>query len=353
MRTEGLSQALQANFKTDVLYRAKAEEGDSKLAMLLNLCQEALQIIDTQPSLLESTERRILVRFIDEQSVADAETGKLMPKPKKEISSGSLQSAHDEDATYRTKGNVSQSGYALEISETCNKDNSFQLLTDYTVQPNNVSDQEIFVERMPIIKENTGCSEQYVDGGYHSPGVHKTAAENDIEINLTDMCGTEPSKKIPVSEFDIDADTNVILGCPGGNTPTHAGVGNSQTSAHFPHEACANCDLREQCYSKKQVKDCVVRISLKSVDASRERDKINANQKQNTSMRAGIEGTNSALKRKGQDKLEVRGIIKCTIVSGLKQTCQNIKRIIRYKQGGYKQKPKNTPINGIPMPNCG
>jgi hypothetical protein len=353
MRTEALNQALQADFKTDVLYRAKAEEGDSKLAMLLSLCQEALQIIDTLSGLLESGERRVLARFIDEQSVADAETGKLIPKANKEISSGSLQSAYDEGATYRKKGNVSQSGYKLEISETCGKDNAFQLITDYSVQPNNVSDQEIFLERMPAIKENTGCKEQYVDGGFHSPGVHKTAEENEIEIHLTNMCGTYPSKKIPVSEFDIDADTNIINKCPGGHAPTHAGLCKSQTVAHFPHEACANCALRCQCYSKEQVKDCVVRINLKSIDASREREEIKANQKENTSMRAGIEGTNSALKRKGQDKLDVRGIIKCTMVSGLKQTCQNIKRIIKFKQGGYKPKPKNTPFNGISMPNYG
>ena len=353
VRTEALNQTLQAGFKTDVLYRAKAEEGDSKLAMLLNLCQEALQIIDTQSGLLESEERRILARFIDEQAVVDTETEKLIPKPRKEIPSGSLQSAYDEDATYRKKRNVGQSGYTLEISETCSKDNMFQLITDYSVQPNNVSDQEIFLERIPVIKENTGCKEQYVDGGFHSPDVHKTAAENDIEIHLTDMCGTEPSKKISVAEFDIDEETNIIIRCPGGHAPTHASICKSQTVAHFPREACTNCAFRDQCYSKEQAKDCVVRINLKSVAASRERELIKANQRENTSMRAGIEGTNSALKRKGQDKLDVRGIIKCTMVSGLKQTCQNIKRIIKFRQGGYKPKLKNPPFNGIPMPNYG
>ena len=352
-RTQELNQALQTSFKTDVLYRAKAEEGNSKLAMLLNLCREALRIIDTQARLLESEERRILARFIDEQSVADTATGKLVPKPNKEITSGSLQSAHDENATYRKKGNVGQSGYVLEISETCDKDNGFQLITDYSVRPNNVSDQKIFVERMPAIKENTGCKEQYVDGGYHSPDVHKTAAENGMEIHLTDMCGTKPSKKIPVSEFEIEAGTNIIKRCPGGHRPTNAGVGKSQAVAHFPHEACAGCALRDKCHSKKQAKDHVVRISIKAINASREREAIKANQKEYTSMRAGIEGTNSALKRKGQDKLAVRGIIKCTIVSALKQTCQNIKRIIKFKQGGYKPKHSNLPFNGIPMPCLG
>ena len=345
--TDSLTKALEPNFKTDVLYRAKAQEGDSKLTLLLNLCQEALMILKTQQ---ESEEARILQRFLAEQSITAPESGKLTPKPKKEIPSGSLQSAYDEDATYRKKGNVSQSGYVLEISETCNKKNPFQLITDYTVAPNNTSDVEILQERLTGIRENTGCTDMYVDGGFHAEDVHQTAEENRIEIHLTNMSGTEPTKKIPVTEFDIDETTNVINKCPGGHIPEHAGVSGGQTVAHFPHEACANCEFREQCYSKKQTKDCVVRINLKTVNAGREREKMKTNRKENTSKRAGIEGSNSALKRGGLDKLAVRGKAKSTVVCGLKVTVQNIKRFIKYFQGGYKPKYSNQPPKGIPVP---
>ena len=176
----------------------------------------------------------------------------------------SLQSAYDEDATYRRKGNVSQSGYVLEISETCDKQNSFQLITDYTVAPNNTSDVEILQDRLKKIRENTGCTDMYVDGGYHSEDVHQTATENGIKIHLTNMSGTEPTKKIPVTEFDIDETTNVINKCPGGHIPTHAGGSGGQTVAHFPHEACANCEFREQCYSKKQAKETgIIKVVFK------------------------------------------------------------------------------------------
>jgi len=98
----------------------------------------------------------------------DPDNDKLIPKSKKEISSDSLQSAYDEDATFRTKGKVSQSGYALEVSETCSKDNSFQLITDYDVAPNNTSDVEIFENRIEDISKNTGCKDMYLDGEFHS-----------------------------------------------------------------------------------------------------------------------------------------------------------------------------------------
>jgi len=342
--TETLAAVLKPVFKTDTLYRSSAQDGDSKLTILLNLCKEALDILEAQPGMLESDEIRIAKRFITEQSIFDADTGKLTPKPGKELSSSSLQSAYDEDATFRRKGNVSQSGYVLEISETCGRGNSFQLITDYAVEPNNTSDSEILTGRLEEIHENTGCSDMFVDGGFHSDDVHDTAQENGIAIHLTNMSGTQPKEKLPVTEFEIDEKTNIINKCPGGHTPIRTSVTNGQTTAHFPHSACDNCPFREKCYSKSQKKDCVVRISLKSIKVALERQAMKADIRENTSKRAGIEGSNSALKRKGLGKLKVRGIAKCTIVCSLKVTAQNIKRFIKFKRGGYKTKATNALI---------
>ena len=352
IRTDALTKVLQPDFKTDVLYRSKAADADGKLAMMLALCSVAAAVLEALPGMSESEELRIAKRFLSEQATEGAD-GKIAAKPKNEISAGSLQSAYDEDATYRKKGNVGQSGYSLEISETCGKDNPFQLITDYAVKPNNVNDADILTERLPAIKENTGCEDMYVDGAFHSEGLHETADENGVELHLTNMAGTKPTMKLPVSEFEIDKDTNIITRCPGGYAPTRAGVSNSQTSAHFPREACASCELREQCHSKEQSKDCVVRITIKAVEAGREREAIKEGKVENTSKRAGIEGTNSALKRKGQDKLDVRGKTKSTIVSGLKVSAQNIKRFIKYMQGGYETKGDPPPRRGILAPILG
>jgi len=349
MRAEALAKALEPDFKTDMLYRAKAQEADSRLAILLGLCGDALKALEALPGAKQSSEARVLNRFLDEQSVMGPGGGGRLPKQGKEIPSGSLQSAHDEDATYRKKGNVGQSGYVLEISETCGKENAVQLITDYAVKPNNVSDVSMLAGRLGAIRKNTGCADVYVDGGFHSEDVHEAAAKNNIEIHLTDMTGKKPAK-LPVAEFDIDAGTDLILKCPGGHKPIRAGLSKGQTSAHFAHEACANCGLFDKCYSQKQAKSNVVRINLKTVNASREREIIKASRKENTSRRAGIEGTNSALKRKGQGKLGVRGIIRNTFVSGCKVAAQNISRFIKYMRGGYKPKPQKPPLDGVLAP---
>ncbi|MBT9141448.1 MAG: hypothetical protein DDT30_02040 [Dehalococcoidia bacterium] len=348
-RSETLAKALDPDFRTNVLYRAKAQECDTKLAILLNLCQEALSLLTSIPA--SASEAKLVTRFLAEQAVVDAESGNLMQKSRKDISPSSLQSAHDEDATFRRKGNVTQSGYVLEIAETCDQANPFQLLTDYTVAPNNTSDVAILESRLETIHTNTGCTDMYADGGFHSVGVHRIAEENGIEVHLTNMTGKAPTK-IATTEFDIDEASNVITRCPKGHIPTRAGVSKGQTSAHFPHTACDNCELRDQCYMLQQNKDCVVRINLKAVHAGRERAKMQSAQKENTRKRAGIEGSNSALKRTGLDKLGVRGIVKSTVVCGLKVTAQNIKRLIKYLQGGYQPKHAQ-PTQGIPMPILG
>jgi len=117
-RTDTLAKALEPDFKTDVLYRAKAQEGDSKLTLLLTLCKEALSILELQNK--DSDEVRIVRRFLTEQSAVDVESGKLIPKPKNEISSASLQSAHDEDATFRKKvvGYTAQRAFSAEAADT-------------------------------------------------------------------------------------------------------------------------------------------------------------------------------------------------------------------------------------------
>ncbi len=45
--TETLAGVLQPDFKTDVRYRLKAKDSDSRLKMILDLCIEALVIIES------------------------------------------------------------------------------------------------------------------------------------------------------------------------------------------------------------------------------------------------------------------------------------------------------------------
>ena len=95
---------------------------------------------------------------------------------------------------------------------------------------------------------------------------------------------------------------------------------------------------------KNPKKSAMVCISLKSFEVDNVRACIIREKWENTSVRDGIEGSNSAMKRKGLRKLGVRGIAKSSVVSGLKATAQNISRFIKFCKGGYKKR-ENSNIN--------
>ena len=341
-RTDDLSKALEPGFKTDILYRSKGEDRDSRLTTLLNLCKEAADILE---KLTEADEdvKRILNRFIEDQAMQNQD-GTVVPKNKRDIKSTSLQSAFDETATFRKKAGIGQSGYVLEIAETCGKENDFQLITDYRVEQNVVSDTAIITSRIGGISDRTGCENMYGDGGFYSPEVIEAAGKAGVEMHFTDMTGTSPSKKLPVSEYEVEEKTRIITKCPAGYKPDMAAISKGQSVAHFPCTVCEGCEMKDHCRVKFQKKSAVVRISLKSFEVDNVRASIINGKRENTSMRAGIEGSNSAMKRKGLRKLDVRGIEKSSVVCGLKAAAQNISRFIRFCKGGYKKK-ENPNIN--------
>ena len=348
---EDLKVVLTPNFKTETLYKTKPSESDSKMDQLLNLCLEAERILEIHAKSKSGAEAlRIVKRFIKEQADYDGNTKRLKAKSNKKISSDSLQSAYEEDCTFRTKNGKSQSGYVVNLAETCAKENPIQQITDYTVAPNITADVTFGEERIPIIKENTDCNSLTTDGGYYSEKVSATGAANNIDLHFTDMTGREPKFKLPVTAFEIDVETTIITKCPNNVAPLHTVVKDGQMVAHFPLDACRKCPLAGQCSAKEQKKDFVVRINKKAIAAAEQREKIENDRQQNTSVRAAIEGTNSALKRAhGLGKLRVRGQAKCTVVVGYKVIAHNFKMFARYMIEQVKNSSMPIPGGLIPV----
>jgi hypothetical protein len=320
---------LKAGFKKDMLYGTKSSQTDSKIDILLKHCEEVLAIAEEHIEYSKSNEIRILNRLYNEQTEINQTTGNKKPKSKHKIESNSLQSAYDEGATYRKKSGKSHVGYSVNIAETCAEDNEIQLITDYTTDKNIKSDVDFGTERIDEIVENTGVEEMYMDGGYYS----ETLASNEkVEIHFTDMTGREPSEdKIPVADYKIDPENDVISECPAKMAPISTSKKDGNYVAHFDKNTCKNCDLLSKCRILEQVKSTVLRISVKSIESATARQDIKINGLDYTSKRAAIEGTNSELKRAhGLGKLRVRGQGKCSMVVGLKITACNIKRTVKH-----------------------
>jgi hypothetical protein len=355
MLNDDLKQVLKDDFKTDLLYKTRNQELDSRFQKVLDLMQEVEKLAEKNPKLASIQEILLLKRFLSEQADYDKEQDKWLPKVCKDVSSGSLQSAYDADATYRDKAGKNHSGYVLNISETCAKENPVQFITDYTLQPNNASDVNIAKERLPKIKENTDVTDIYVDGGYYGEEVLEKAQELEINLHYTDMTGRKaPKDKLPTTCFTFD-DEMKVLSCPEGKTPLRSDYDSKKkvSSSHFSHDDCKGCPVFDICPVKTQKKTRVLRVSSKTIFADQTREQIlNKNiKRENTSRRAAIEGTNSALKRgEDADKLDVRGKVKCRLASGCKVIARNVKQFTRFAQSKFK-KPKQDPIPGVMCPN--
>ena len=165
-----------------------------------------------------------------------------------------------------------------------------------------------------------------------------------VEMRYTDMTGeNNASDGLRAADFEYDESGSRIIRCPNGQTPIRTRENKTQITARFDSAACAGCPMRDRCRGIQHKGFVTVNISKSSIKGAKIRAEIKGNTSENKSRRAAIEGTNSALKRKGLDKLRVRGKVKCMVVCGLKTIAQNAKRLIRFLQGGYDNRKKSTP----------
>jgi hypothetical protein len=286
------------------------------------------------PLLYAREEMSILRRFLTEQAYYDQEQGKWLVKVAKDVKSSSLQSAYEQDATFRKKAGKKNSGYVLNLSETCSPENEVQFITDYKLEPNNKSDIEIAQDRLPGIKQKTNVTDMYVDGGYYGIDIMEQSEKLGVNLHFTDMTGKKAAAdKLPLTSFTFN-ERYEIETCINGKRPIRS-VGDiikKVSSSHFSREDCQGCPHYNKCPVKNQKRSRALRISFKSIIASQTREEINKKEikRQNHSRRAAIEGTNSALKR-GEDmnKLNVRGYIKSHMVCSYKVMARNIKQFVR------------------------
>ncbi|MFZ3100787.1 MAG: transposase [Desulfitobacteriaceae bacterium] len=344
-------EVLDPHYKTNLLYKLKDTEVSSRLEKLLNLGGELSQLVKDNLELQRRSAIQVLVRFIKEQTLYDDERKVWLAKENKDIAASSLQSAFDSEATFRKKAGKNHVGYVVNFAETCADDNPVQLVTDYQVEPNSTSDVKMADESLTKLQETTPVKDCYVDGGYYSSDLIKKAEGLGVQLHYTDMTGRNvASNKLPYNAFSIEH-FETILNCPKLQEPLRSDF-NSQSgilSAHFDLNICTQCPLKDQCPVKFQKKDTVLRVSQKSLIAENTRlilmDKQDRNE--NGSKRAAIEGTNSALKRShGAGKLRVRGLVRCSLVMGLKTSAHNFHQIVRFFQGDTRRKcKKNTDIH--------
>lgn len=146
-----------------------------------------------------SEKYHLITRILTEQYTVELEKNVIL-KPAKEVSAESLQSAFDEDATYRNKNGEQVQGYSANLTETANA-TGLNLVTDAKVKEATSPDNDFFREGIENTEAVIGkVNNSNADGAYHSPQNQEFAEDNHINLILSSMQGREGTYSFQVNE---------------------------------------------------------------------------------------------------------------------------------------------------------
>jgi Transposase DDE domain/Transposase domain (DUF772) len=312
-----------------------------KLEELAQYLHELILLFENDDE-LTSEPYHLLKRLFSEQCECATDEPSSTIQVKKKSEGATLQSPYDPDASCGHKG----PGYSLHVTETCNNDAKHEIITDYEVHGAARSDMGkalSVIERL----DAAGCKPDtlFADGGYPSVPSALKVQEQGIEF-ITPVNRSRLSDDVVSRDrFHFDAE-GCATRCPMGHTPIDHRVlsGNNSTrrSLHaiFDGDLCRVCAMLDRCPVRAlnhrnkgcQARDTIGDFRLEITSEIRLRDRMYALQqttawKDRYKIRAGIEATNSELKRAhGIGRLRVRRAAKVCFAVACKIIACNIKR---------------------------
>ena len=342
-------------------YRVKGKEAVREHMQRIGGTMNEL-ICELEADYGEEAAYQVMKRLFGE-NFANEQT-QIRMKENTELSSDSLQSVDDLEASFRTKGKKHYKGYVANITETCDPENEVQLITKVQVAPNCVDDTRMLAEALPDLKERTGIEKLYTDGGYGSPEMDQTLKDHDVEQFQTGIRGRIPDgKKLGLSYFDIKQAKSgkpTLITCPQGQgVAVQLSSQKKGYAVHFDGEICQVCPLVQQCPCQKGKRDSQwhLRFTEAQMHVSQRRRKNQVHVEEARNLRAAVEATVRQLKHPfPAGKLPVRGLFRvtCMMVGSAMmanvrriQRCQDIRRMQEMKQDGVQNREENTQVSFI------
>lgn len=289
-----------------------------------------------------------LQRLFDDQcKVVEGEAGEgdplVVAKDPRTISSSSLQTPHDPDVTY--SGHKGK-GYEVQIAETCNPDDGVNIITHVSVTPSCQGDAGVTIPVLADLADRGLQPDELIaDGGYGSAANALEAERQGTEL-VSPVVGAdakEPeadaedpeNRRLTDGDFKVAPDLSSPAVCPAGfecRSQRRLGRPLNTVELRFDASNCATCPLASRCPATVRPKDgdAVVRVDLVRANLQqRRRLQARGELKPRYRIRAGIESTNSELKRRhGLGKLRVRGKERVRLATYFKALACNIKRMI-------------------------
>ena len=355
---EGLRRRYLADDGRDSSYDdARSSEGRRRLAVCARDVWRLADRFrgDTGVTALESYS--LLKRLFEEQcevvkepvpaADGDADAGEppvpVVVKDAKLVKSDSLQTPHDPSLTYSGRKGK---GEEVQVAETCGNGSKPEVITYAEVTRSCDSDEAATV---PVVDDLAGRDiapkELVTDTNYGSTANVIECGARGVEL-VSPVAGPkveetrgEPrddaARPITKDEFDVDPKGERVTRCPAGREATSEkrDPETGKVRAVFGADTCAACPLAARCPAKRlpdgrRVLGTTIHAT---VLARRRRYERTEEFRKRYAERAGIEATNSELKRAhGLGRLRIRGLLRVRLAVHLKALACNVKRMVRY-----------------------
>ena len=289
-------------------------------------------------------EYRLLERLLREQCVVgnkrdgrpgegDDDAGEgavpITLRDPKEVRSDSLQSPHDPEATY--SGHKGK-GYEVQVAETCHAENATQLITHVEVTPSSGSYTGVTVPLVDGLAERkVRPDELFADTAYGSGRNAFEASRRGTEL-VSPVAGSAPGNShegegdgpppLTGADFQIDVTGEQATVCPAGHRSVEEYEledAPERVEVHFARATCEPCPLRSRCPVKldRRAGAYVLKADLVKVNIEgRRRAEATEEWRKRYAIRAGVEGTNSELKRAhGLGRCGCEGAVGCGLPS--------------------------------------
>jgi hypothetical protein len=330
------------------VYRLKKEEFATHIEQVGRVMLRLLEELRVDYG--ERKEYQMLERVFDEHFRVVEE--KVKAKEQKELSGCSLQSPDDWEATIRDKGNGLRQGYVANLTETCDPDNPFQLITKIQAAPNHTDDPLLLRAALPNLVERTNLETLYTDGGYGGNAVDLLLEKNQVQMLQTGIRGgaLDPNQ-LHMADFNFECSETgqpLRVTCPHGQkVNVELGQKKKGFMARFSVSVCQACPYQQaqQCPTRLRKRvpfyglyfmDYKLRVTLR-----RQQNALFMKTKQN--LRAAVEATVRAVKHPfPKGKLPVRGKFRIFCMMIGSATMNNVRQIQRHlaRQIRSKTEPK-------------
>jgi hypothetical protein len=303
-------------------------KGDRR-QMRQTLAEDLLTLVSRfagQDAITSRTSYQAMARVLAEQCEVREETVTV----KKVQGGGGLQNPSDPDATFSGhKG----AGYSAQIAQTCAEGNDAQLITGVEVTPAHVSDQTAVEPMLEQLAEQELLPEtMYADQGYGRDENVQQAQACGVDLQ-SPVAGHEMDPdQLSLDDFVIDEQTETVERCPNGCVPVSSQVdaATGRTRTVMAVEDCRRCDFVKQCpVHPAKGQYVLIHQPLQRRCAERRAEQRTEAFAENYAIRAGLESTNSALKRAtGMGRLRTRGLKRMRLGVLLRCAGWNMKRAV-------------------------